>query len=124
MDEAPEIELYAEERSNAIILWSSLQRKYGEKRATSENMRMMKREVEDRFRSEVGLIVAMDEGNIVPTGDGDDFVISPIIQVIGRVEEKPFDFEKAARETQLGHYDGVPGTLTQDGRVVDPTKYL
>lgn len=122
--DSPEIELYAEERANMMILWAAMQRKYGEKRATPENMRMMKREVEDRFKSEIGLLVSMDEGNIVPTGDGEDFVVSPIIQVMGRVVEKPFDFEKAARETQLGHYDGVEGTVTQDGRIVEPTKYL
>lgn len=121
----PDIELYAEEFSKAHILWAALQRKYGDgtHKATQQTMRMFKDEVEDRFKNEVGLIVEVGEGDIIPTGDGEEFVVSPIIQVVGRVTDKAFDFEKVIRETQLGHYDGKVGTIKEDGSMTEPQRY-
>lgn len=116
----PEIELYADEYQKAIILWADLQRKYGEK-PTLIVLKQLMDEAEDRFRNEVGLIVEFGDSQLVPTASGQEMFL-PALQVIGRVEEKPFDFDQVVRETQLGHFDGKPGVIKKDGAIADPKK--
>lgn len=118
------VELYPSEIAEVKILWAALQRKYGERAATVETMRHFKREVEDRFLNELGLRVVVDSANLEPVGDADEFVVSPIIEIVGRVQRSDIDHARIARETQLGYADLQPGTITPDGRFVDPQRYF
>jgi hypothetical protein len=118
----PEIELYADEYAKAITLWADLQRKYGEK-PTLQVLQALMDEAEDRFFNEVGLIVEFGDSDLIPTPSGQEVFI-PSLHVVGRADNKPFDFERVIRETQLGHFDGKPGTITDDGRLVEPKKLM
>lgn len=72
-------------------VWGDIQRKYGHRPDTRENLMSMASEAEDRFR-EIGLDVVVD-------------VISPqpSIQVIGRID--PMDHERQHFEAQKGVAD-------------------
>lgn len=117
------IELYPTELTEVKILWADLQAKYGRKLATVENMRYFRDEAEQRF-AEIGLRVIVDTANLELTGDADDFIVSPVIEVVGRISPEEMDFGRMARETQWGYADLRPGTITQDGRWVDPQKFM
>jgi hypothetical protein len=119
-----DFEPYPLELQEMKIIWASIQEKYGTVRATPENMKALKEETEDRF-AKIGIEVRVDTANIEPVGDGEDFVVSPVIEVVGRLNDKyGFDFERATRETQLGFYDGQPGMVKADGTWTDPSRYL
>lgn len=124
LDDSEVIELYPTELAEVKILWAALQRKWGTRPATVGNMRKFKNEVEDRFQNELGLRVIVDSANVEPIGDADDFIVVPIIEVVGRVLPQEIDHGRIARETQLGYADLRPGTITSDGRWVEPKKFL
>lgn len=122
LDQAETIELYPHEMNEVKILWADLQRKYGERPGTPQNMKALKDEAEDRFYG-LGLRAAVDTANLTCDDDG-NLIMQPVIQIVGRVEKHEFEFQRAMRETQLGFSDGKPGTITDDGRFVEPQKLL
>lgn len=121
--EDSELELYPSERNDAVILWADLQRKYGEKSNTKENLIQLANEAEDRFKKEIGLLVEVDVSNMEQANNG-DLVLSPIINILDRVEKQDFDFERAQFEHKQGYFDGKPGVITEDGRWKEPDKKM
>ena len=117
------MELYPSEKNDAVILWADLQRKYGERPNTRENLLQLANEAEDRFKREVGLVVEVDVSNMEPSNNG-EWVPSPIINITDRCEKQDFDFDRAIFETQQGYADGKPGVIKEDGRWVEPDKKM
>lgn len=119
------VDLYPLEYAEAKSLAAAIQRKWGTKLATQENMRFFVEEVTDRFASELGLVVTVDEANLEPIGDGDEFVVSPILEITGRVDKKEtFDFARAQFEVQAGFADLKPGIITEKGEWREPNKKM
>jgi hypothetical protein len=118
-----DLELYPSEKNGAVILWADLQRKYGEKPNTKENLIQFANEAEDRFKRECGLVVEVDVSNMEQANNG-DLVPSPIINILDRIEKQDFDFERAQFETRQGYADGRPGVITEDGRWREPDKKM
>ena len=105
-----------------MILLADLQRKYGEKPNTKENLEYFCREAESRFAEDIGLIVEIGM-EYVQDARG-DMIMSPVINPVSRTVDEQFDFDRAKRETQLGYLDGVPGRIMEDGTWREPKKNL
>jgi hypothetical protein len=119
-----EFEPYPTELVQIKEIAVALQRKYQMRPATKQLLSQLKQEAEDRY-AQIGIRVVVDDADQEFVGSGTETVTMPIIRFLGRIDPTPeFDFARAARETQLGLYDGVPGTLAADGSLVDPRRFL
>ncbi|WP_267716600.1 hypothetical protein [Streptomyces sp. CoH17] len=117
------IEYYPGDQNKIRLVWAALQRKYGERPNTAENVRAFQDEAVDRFRK-IGFetIIGLGEWDIGADGEPfRPFVVNFICRV---VPEKEHDFDRHQFEVQNGHADGVKGRLTNDGRLIEPKKLM
>lgn len=114
-----DVELYPEDKIAAKEIFVHLSRKFGGMADTKENLIAFATEAESRFK-EAGLQVEVDISNVELVGDQP--VISPIINIIGRIAKEAHDYERHGAQVQAGLDDGVVGSLTEDGKLVEPGK--
>jgi len=107
-----------------MLILAAVSRKYTGKPSTKENLIALAREVEGRCEDELNLDVICDPTNIELAEDGKTTYISPVAIPMSRLTPEAFDFARARYETQQGFDDGNPGSITEDGRWVEPVKQI
>ncbi|HEY6021172.1 MAG TPA: hypothetical protein VIY48_15085 [Candidatus Paceibacterota bacterium] len=120
--DASVLELYPDEINKLKLITAAVSRKYTGQTATVERLTALATEIEGRCRDELNLDVICDPTTVQLAGDGKTTYLSPTVSPIQRLVPEVFDFARARYETQQGFVDGVPGTITEDGRWVEPTK--
>jgi hypothetical protein len=116
-----DLEIYPDEKNRIVSAWAAIQTKWIGKPDSHENMVAMATEAENRFK-ELGFKVIVDISNI-EMGDDGNVYFSPVISIEDRiVREDGHDFERHSWEVQKGFEDGIPGSISGDGKLTEALK--
>jgi hypothetical protein len=118
------IELYPDEENSLRLIWAELSKRYVGQPDSKDVLIRFATECENRLK-EIGLLANIDISNMEALDDG-TFIVSPLVEVYGRVVQEiaGHDHERHAFEVKHGYADGVVGTVTPDGRLIDPGKLM